>query len=509
MLRIHRTKLSQSKFSWMSWLGLAGTVSCCALILVFGFMLFPSFPQVVDAADWQPGVEQKPASDASVSISLPATIDFNSVAPTPDGATTTATADLTITTTNSASYSLYLYSSDSDNSLKPKISSLANISQINATAGDVGLTLSSLEPNTWGYSLGTSVPTDATTYSAVPTSNDTPIQTKDTSSTASANDTYTLSFGAKVDTTIPSGTYTGTLTVAVVAEPALVTLTFDGNGADGGSMSNQQIVAGQSANLNTNQYTRNGYAFTGWNTNAGGTGTTYADGANYTAPSSSAGQTITLYAQWKVFGKDTMQGFTVADCQSQASSTSVTLTDLRDNNTYTVRYINGACWMTQNLRIAGGTALNSSTSNVASNYTIPTTDLTTGDNSYTQGKIHNSGNTTNGYWYNFCAASAGTNCQNSTAYDTTYDICPKGWRLPTYSESSGISSYSTAFSPVTGGYYYGDALYGSSSGYWWSSTAYNNFRQYFLRYNGSSLATSYSNNGGNSSGLYVRCIRSN
>ena len=65
-------------------------------------MLFPSFPQVVDAADWQPGVEQKPASDASVSISLPASIDFSSVTPTPDGATTTATADLTVTTTNSA-----------------------------------------------------------------------------------------------------------------------------------------------------------------------------------------------------------------------------------------------------------------------------------------------------------------------------------------------------------------------------------------------------------------------
>ena len=117
-------------------------------------MLFPSFPQVVDATDWQPGVEQKPASDASVSISLPASIDFSSVTPTPDGATTTATADLTVTTTNSASYSLYLYSSDGDNSLGPKISSLSNISQINATAGDVGLTLSSLKPNTWGYNLG-------------------------------------------------------------------------------------------------------------------------------------------------------------------------------------------------------------------------------------------------------------------------------------------------------------------------------------------------------------------
>ena len=129
----------------------------------------------------------------TVGISLPASIDFADVLPTPSGATTTATANLTVTTTDSASYSLYLYSSDGDNSLRPKISSLANISTINATAGDVGLTLSSLKPNTWGYNLGTTTPDDTTTYSAVPTNNSTPIQTKDTSDTNSANDTYTLS----------------------------------------------------------------------------------------------------------------------------------------------------------------------------------------------------------------------------------------------------------------------------------------------------------------------------
>ena len=221
MLRIHRTKLSQSKFSRMSWLGLAGTVSCCALVLVFGLMLFPTLPQEVQAIDFTDPpsgtTTTDPSTGTSVGISLPASIDFDSVTPAPNGATTTATADLTVTTTNSASYSLYLYSSDGDNSLRPKIP--ANTSSIIATAGGVGLTLSSLEPNTWGYNLGTSAPTDTTTYSAVPANNSTPIQTKDTSDTNSANDTYTLSFGAKVDTSIPSGAYFNTLTIAVVAEP--------------------------------------------------------------------------------------------------------------------------------------------------------------------------------------------------------------------------------------------------------------------------------------------------
>ena len=191
MLKIHGTRLSQIKLSRMSWLGLAGTVSCCALVLVFGLMLFPSLPQVTYAAI----PEVTPSTGTSVGINLPASIDFDSITPTPDGATTTATADLTVTTTNSASYSLYLYSSDGDNSLRPKIS--ANTSSIIATAGGVGLTLSSLKPNTWGYNLGTEAPTDSTTYSAVPTDNSTPIQTKDTSDTNSANDTYTLVLWSK------------------------------------------------------------------------------------------------------------------------------------------------------------------------------------------------------------------------------------------------------------------------------------------------------------------------
>ena len=196
------------------------------------------------------------ATTPTVGISLPTSIDFEDVLPTPSGATTTATADLTITTTDSAGYSLYLYSSDGDNSLKPKIS--ANISTINATAGDVGLTLSSLKPNTWGYNLGTSAPDDNTTYSAVPTDNSTPIQTKDTSATNSANDTYTLSFGAKVDSTIASGAYSNALTVAVVAEPRAITY---------------------------------------------------------------------------------IQDLTLADCQSRASDADFTVTDRRDDNDYTVRYI--------------------------------------------------------------------------------------------------------------------------------------------------------------------------
>ena len=366
------------------------------------------------------------ATTPTVGISLPTSIDFEDVLPTPSGATTTATANLTVTTTDSAGYSLYLYSSDGDNSLRPKISSLANISTINATAGDVGLTLSSLKPNTWGYNLDTEAPTDATTYSAVPTDNSTPIQTKDTSDTNSANDTYTLSFGTKVDSTIASGAYSNALTVAVTAEPRAI-----------------------------------------------------------------------VY----------IQDLTLSDCQSRASDADFTVTDRRDDNDYTVRYINGACWMTQNLRLTGGTALTTSDSNITRNYTLPTTQLAGNSNSYTEPQTTISSNTSYGGYYNYCAASAGTDCQTSSAFDTTQDICPKGWRLPTNSEMSGITSYSSAFSPVYSGYYYSGSLSNTGSyGRWWSATAYHSSSQYNLRYNGSSLDTDYNLK---FYGYSVRCIRSN
>ena len=55
----------------------------------------------------------------------------------------------------------------------------------------------------------------------------------------------------------------------------------------------QTVPYGESATLNANSFTRTGYTFSGWNTNADGSGTAYGDGASI-SPSSN----VTLYAQW-------------------------------------------------------------------------------------------------------------------------------------------------------------------------------------------------------------------
>jgi uncharacterized repeat protein (TIGR02543 family) len=71
------------------------------------------------------------------------------------------------------------------------------------------------------------------------------------------------------------------------------TVTFNGNGSTSGTMSNEVFSAGVSKAITTNAYIRTGFAFTGWNTNSGGTGTAYAPGAVITLSSN-----VTLYAQW-------------------------------------------------------------------------------------------------------------------------------------------------------------------------------------------------------------------
>ena len=453
-------------------------------------MLFPTTP---DAAQAEEAAEASPRATTSVGLSVPATIEFADVMATPSGATTTASAKIGVTTTASAGYKLYLYAKD--NSLK---SLNPNTTQSIASAS--ASSLNNFTNNTWGYNL-TEGTTAGTTYSALPTTNTTPTQTKDTSDTNSANDTYTLSLGAKVDSTIPSGTYTSTLTISVVAEPALVTIVFNGNGSTSGSTASQQIAAGNTASLNANGFTRTGYVFTGWNTAANGSGTSYADAASLTTTATQAGQTITLYAQWG----PSIQDFTNAQCQSLASNNNYTVYDERDGSDYTVRYINGACWMTQNLRLSGGRTLTSADSNVTRNWSFPTGSLTSG-NTYTEARSTISSNTSYGGYYNYCAASAGTVCNDTTEQDATQDICPKGWRLPTHNEQSGITGYASAFSPVYSGYYYGGSLSGTGSyGYWWSATARSSAYQYGLNYISDSL---YTNDGRYKYfGLSVRCVR--
>lgn len=68
-------------------------------------------------------------------------------------------------------------------------------------------------------------------------------------------------------------------------------VTFDSNTATSGSTASQ--TASSNTTLNANGFSKTGYTFTGWNTAANGSGTSYSSGYTYSFATG-----LTLYAQW-------------------------------------------------------------------------------------------------------------------------------------------------------------------------------------------------------------------
>lgn len=146
-----------------------------------------------------------------------------------------------------------------------------------------------------------------------------------------------------------------------------------------------------------------------------------------------------------------------------------------------------------------------------------------GSTSIAQGKI--------GVYYNYCAASAGYYCYASdagvdnpdditTLLDSKYDICPKGWRLPTSTESgefqalyasysgsspSQIVAFQTALSTVLSGHFWsGKASAQGTHGYFWSSTWNSASNMYRLDALSNSVGITY--NSSRDRGSSVRCV---
>ena len=225
-----------------------------------------------------------------------------------------------------------------------------------------------------------------------------------------------------------------------------------------------------------------------------------------------------------------MQNLTKSMCAELATDAPITMTDIRDSQTYTVRYIDtsattgvdkGTCWMTENLKLGYNasnpetysiTLSNIDTNITASSVTLNLFDLekrgtnTSGKNQcygtyighpdyigagpgYVNSCIHSGSNAyTSGdtVWYNYAAATAGTiksSSDTDTVGDTsvaTESICPKGWTLPSQYQidnigaygSPGTDTYVSIFSPVAGGNYMDGVSQNFEDGYWWSSDSY-------------------------------------
>ena len=142
-----------------------------------------------------------------------------SVQPTSTGEFTSGSAELTVSTNNETGYSLYLSTANGKatlDSINPATTTAVQPVSGNVAADRFGA-------NTWGYNLGKDAATDATTYQAVPTTATAPQATTAGPTLGDgtlAADTYNLNFGALINSDLPSGTYTNTVTVSVVTNPA-------------------------------------------------------------------------------------------------------------------------------------------------------------------------------------------------------------------------------------------------------------------------------------------------
>jgi uncharacterized repeat protein (TIGR02543 family) len=104
--------------------------------------------------------------------------------------------------------------------------------------------------------------------------------------------TYIAGDKVTIPLTHPSSTFNVTVKWAPV-----YTVTYNGNGSDGGSVPVDANAYEQGANVNVapaGTLTRTGFTFAGWNTLANGTGTARAAGSTFAMASAN----VTLYAKW-------------------------------------------------------------------------------------------------------------------------------------------------------------------------------------------------------------------
>ncbi len=225
----------------------------------------------------------------------------------------------------------------------------------------------------------------------------------------------------------------------------------------------------------------------------------------------------------------TMQEMTPEICENTAIGATATLTDSRDNSTYTVgKLSDGKCWMTQNLRITRETInakdgnnttgkITSADSHVSANYEIPASTTGAFSNAqsgsyYTNQQVRASVDNDYGAYYSYNVATANTVATISSG-SATYDICPKGWRLPTGGSSGEFqalynkwtsATWTTnngkngrwlggasaaaggSFFPAAGNVYTSGLGSTGSYGYYWSSTIYSATYAYDLYFYSSS-----------------------
>ena len=222
---------------------------------------------------------------------------------------------------------------------------------------------------------------------------------------------------------------------------------------------------------------------------------------------------------------------------SMTTGTTYQLQDSRDNMTYNIAKLkDGNIWLLDNLALGSENAmtLTSADTNMADDTTFALpASVSTGFGNYTVAQINTGSKNTDvilamgqngtgkaGVRYNYCAATAGTICLDNTHVvdDAQYDICPKGWRMPTggtggeyqilREQYSSDAEFAIGLRLLLSGEFSGSKnYYMNTDGPYWSSTSRRDLSgsNYRLLAQTSTINT-VDRNGGRRGGYAVRCI---
>ena len=385
---------------------------------------------------------------------------------------------LELTSTCPYGAAIYLNMDSSESNALSREGTDEGIKTISATTG------TALNDNSWGYSLD-----NGSTFLPMPLNTGTPVNIYN-SEQVESNTEITVKYGMKIDSSIPSGYYSGNVLYSTVANPSCSRYTLSFNTDGGTEIDDVQLTYGQLIDLSDYETTKEGFDLAGWD--LVGTDTTFAADETDANVNPSDALNVTLKAKWtssveNFFAIEDMQDMTYAVCQtattpdktatqldwdgSHAGDDSyvprTVLTDTRDGKKYLVsKLADGNCWMSQNLALdlsntktltSEDTDLNGKQSWTPNNNiqtTLPgawPSDLTVAsqddhayhpadtDAYYQAGRTKSSTPTDTldkylwesaGNYYNWYAATAGEGTDAFVIGDAGDSICPRGWSLP-------------------------------------------------------------------------------
>ena len=323
-------------------LRLMGLVACGLLLFLCGFTICPPTPVMETSAT--AGDAKAATNSVKLSIGDGGTLSFDLKPFSADG-TFAESSEMTIlaSTDSYSGYTLSISAQSGDNTTKlintdtvncPVTETKCSIAPLPSTLNggilksdyvdpasseDVNVSINTVR-NTWGFSPSVYLNSGANTanrgqgvdekYFPVSTTEMNFAKTSgpnpnDGGGSGLAPDEYKMKIGARVDTSIPMGTYkNNTFVITAVGNGASYSITYlDATGEGSGIPGVQSgTVYDTTVTLSNASPTRAGYYFGGWcsvsTTDGSCSGTPYARGASFGIDQTASSNTATLYAMW-------------------------------------------------------------------------------------------------------------------------------------------------------------------------------------------------------------------